>query len=148
MESFTCFTSCRSNTCHGFFPLIAWLFPLSLAYSLSPSSLPFHTAAQLTYFQKTKSTVRSFCSPRPIPCSLVTTPNSHTAREITGKPRQASRLPGSCGLLFSAPAADWLGAGGGAGREAGEMGGVGRGSGLGSGVCPREQELQGLASSL
>lgn len=144
MESFTCFASCRSNTCHGFFPLIAWLFPLSLAYSLSLSSLPFHTAAQLTYFQKTKSTVGSFCSPRPIPCSLMTTPNSYTAREITGKPRQAPQLPGCCGLLFSAPAAEWLGAG----REAGEMGGVGRGSGLGTGVCPREQELQGLASSL
>ena len=132
---------------------LPWLLPLdclalsSLSHllSLSLSSLPFHTAAQLTYFQKTKSTVGSFCSPRPIPCSLMTTPNSHTAREITGKPRPAPQLPGCCWLLFSAPVADWLGAGGGPGREAG---GVGRGSGLGSDEYPREQELQGLASRL
>ena len=70
---------CGSNTCHGFFPLIAWIFPLSLLLTLSLLRTLSHGCS--IYFQKTKSTVGSFCSPRPIPCSLMTTPNSRTARE-------------------------------------------------------------------
>lgn len=79
---------------------------------------PFHTAVQLIYFQKTKSTGRSFCFGRLAPCSLTTTPSSSSKRKSLG-----GRQRSPCSLVASAPVVCWccraIRSRGGLGRESG-----------------------------
>lgn len=111
---------------------LPWLLPLdclalspppppSLTYSLSPP-YPFTWLLNRFTSRKQNPLLGAFALQDQFPAASRLLLTATQQEQVIRKHRQAPQLPGSCGLLFSVPAAEWLRAGGGTAREAGEMG--------------------------
>ena len=86
---------CGSNTCHGFFPLIACIFPLSLAYSLSPP-YPFTWLLNQFTSRKQNPLLGAFALQGQFPAASWLLLTAAQQEKVIRKHGQAPQLPGSC----------------------------------------------------